>query len=431
MPVLTSTKAISFFTLALLAACAPNPQPPVKMMVMATDPTGTYKTQLVELTTLTQVAAFKSDVVTFAGGARIVIDPQDPLLAAVGGTPTDKQLSEIVQKDKGGDVRGNFIDKSGVLWPADFHTWNMASIYWNIEQSYRYWNGVYGSQDTDELLGARMLYWASFQDLSSGGRDEAKDNALFFPLAQGFLILPFAEPVSAQVVPFSLNLGVMAHEYSHWVFNLRAYGGAYLPAALSNWQNQPALNLLKAIDEGFADFHGYSTTCLGVAGCRPNFLSDSIKESQAVARDISIPGRCMDSGLKTALLTQSPNQFLGSGSQYRVGTLIASSLYQASVKAGGNKLRLMQQALLSSYDDERPGKLGFRQLFDQYATNSSGFTPELVANTIINHVDDPELKRLTCNELLDRLALNCPSLPCDDFLPACPATSAKGTAGCL
>ncbi|MBX7114477.1 MAG: hypothetical protein K1X64_09115 [Myxococcaceae bacterium] len=424
----TTLLAIAVLTV-LWSACAPNPPAPVKMMILAPDATGSYKTQQVEVKTLTDVTAFKGTVADFLGNARIVVDPQDPLLASFGNQPTDAQLSEIVQKDKGGDVRGNFIEKAGVWWPADFHTWNMATLYWNLEQASLYWNDVYGTASSAALTQAKVLYWASYQDLNIG-KDDVTDNALFFSLVPAFVVLPFKEPASLQKVPFSLNLGVVAHEYAHWVFNRRAFAGALLPApANPNWWPN-GFNVVKAIDEGFADFHGYSVTCRTTAGCRPSFLSVSLEDQNlALSRDISNPGRCIDAGLRAAILTQTGPQFLASGNQYRLGTLIATSLFQASLQAG-DKLDLMQKALFDSYDDERPGTPGFKQLFSQYATNPQGFTPELMANTILSHITDPELKRLTCNQLLDRLALECDAPPCMN-LPACPSTSSKGSAGCL
>ena len=40
---------------------------------------------------------------------------------------TDDQRYEVLVKDKGVDVRGHYIDRGGVLWPADFHTWQMVT----------------------------------------------------------------------------------------------------------------------------------------------------------------------------------------------------------------------------------------------------------------------------------------------------------------
>ena len=45
---------------------------------------------------------------------------------------------------------------------------------------------------------------------------------------------------------------------------------------------------------------------------------------------------------------------------------------------------------------------------------------------LLAHITDPQLKAATCGEMLDRLQLNCSSLPCAE-LPACPANTVKGT----
>ena len=66
------------------------------------------------------------------------------------------------------------------------------------------------------------------------------------------------------------------------------------------------------------------------------------------------------------------------------------------------------------------------------------FTPEKVADVIASHVTDPELKKLVCNQLVDRLQLMCSTFPCDplsagvDLTPLahCPATTVRGTTPC-
>jgi hypothetical protein len=48
---------------------------------------------------------------------------------------------------------------------------------------------------------------------------------------------------------------------------------------------------------------------------------------------------------------------------------------------------------------------------------------------ILAHITELDLRRVTCNEFLDRLQLqnDCPALPCPNVLPHCPSSSAAGT----
>ena len=45
-----------------------------------------------------------------------------------------------------------------MLWPADFHTWNMVSAYYNFERSYEYFNDIYDGEvllvdkDTEDFV---------------------------------------------------------------------------------------------------------------------------------------------------------------------------------------------------------------------------------------------------------------------------------------
>ena len=88
-------------------------------------------------------------------------------------------------------------------------------------------------------------------------------------------------------IPFSMNAGVMAHEYAHRVWYYEAWGGTTLCHAanldgstdLNALQNM--LNLINALDEGVADFFG------ALVFGSPNFLAPSVFAELAAPRDLS------------------------------------------------------------------------------------------------------------------------------------------------
>ena len=221
----------------LVAACAPNPAAPVKVMAIVPSLTGAYETRQIELTTITSITRLQGSVVKLVGGVVVEINSADPQQMAAR---TEEEYAKVLEKNGGADVRANFIDKSGVLWPADFHSWNMVTTYFNYEQSFNYFQKIYDGKPTDELLGARVFYWADFTNLDSGSDAKIKDNALWFPPVHAFLLVPFDK---LQKVPFALNIGVIGHEYAHLVFNLKTFGGAGNPAPLQSWTLRP-FNLL-------------------------------------------------------------------------------------------------------------------------------------------------------------------------------------------
>ncbi|MFZ5470977.1 MAG: hypothetical protein ACOZIN_16235 [Myxococcota bacterium] len=405
---------------ALLICCAPGGQAPFRVMALVLGSEGVYETRPVELHTVSDVVALKGSVAQMVGGARVLVDPNDPLLQTNGGNLTDAQLAEVFLKGKGVDVRASYIEKDGVLWPADFHTWNMVTTYFNFEQAFGYFQQIYDGKPTEELLGSKVLYFAEFT-LTEVSPQPQKDNALFFSPVWAFAVLPFE---SLQQIPLSINIGVIGHEYSHRVFNTKVYGGRAIPDPFLRWLGlgaaNPQVNLLKALDEGLADFHAHGVTCVTELGCNPRFFSHSFKDDIVDDRDISKPDKCMSEGLRTALASLPVGTFTGQGLEYEVGTLLAASLYQAGNKSA--QMGVLQKAVISAYDDDSAATPGFRQLIRNNLETPQNFTLSAVLDALLAHLPaGSRLQELTCNEFLDRF-----QVPRGE-LPHCPVSSVKGT----
>lgn len=399
-----------------LWACAPNQKPPAQVMALVPTIKGSFAPQQSELTTVSDVTALKGTVLQVKGGARVRIDPSDPALVQA---MTDDQIKTALLKDQGGDVHVNYVDKSGVLWPADFHSWMMVTTYLNFERANAYYTSILDPNRVPDLLGTTVDYWASFTDLGSGVDKPAQDNALYFSPVKSFLILPFDDQAHPgcdksamgcsdfDLIPLPMNPGVIGHEYGHLVFSHRVFANAAVPAPLAQWSLE-AFNLLKSIDEGFADFHGYGVTCLTQAGCR-YFLPWSIDPTNEVItqRDFTDPSdsKCMTAPLRNALQQLDNSQFLGGSNQYQVGTLFTVSMYQASEKLG--KRDLMQKALVAAYDDDSASNQGLKQFINENLNTPSAFTPEAVVNIIAGHITDPDLQKTFCGEAANRLQLVC------------------------
>jgi hypothetical protein len=430
-------------SLLVCAACAPNPKAPANVMALVPTVKGDFSPFETQLTTVSDVVALKGSVLQMKGGARVRIDPSDPALVAA---MSDDQIKTALLKDQGSDVHVNYVDKSGVLWPADFHSWMMVTTYLNFERANAYYTAIFDGKPTDDLLNTTVDYWASFTDVGSGADKPAQDNALYFSPVKSFLILPFddqsgpgCDKSSAgcsafDLIPLPMNPGVIGHEYGHWVFSHRVYSNAAVPAPLSSWTLEP-FNLLKSIDEGFADYHGFGVTCLTSAGCR-YFLPWSIDSTSDVIaqRDFTDPSdsKCMTPTLRTALTQLDANQFLAQSLQYQTGTLFTVSMYQAGEKLG--KRDLMQKALVASYDDDSASTPGLKQLIDQNLNTPANFIPETVVDTIAAHITDPALLKEFCGEAANRLQLVCDGsntpasgAPCG-FLPHCGNQWVAGTA---
>ena len=348
---------------ALLASCSPETKPPVQVMALvrtagnSSSPGGYYQATQVEIRTLSDAVAVKGSVATLVGGARIRVDGNDPLLMTNGGMLTDEQLANVFLKDEGSAPRASYIEKDGVLWPADFHTWNMVTSYYNLELAFDYFQGMGVPGAT--LAGVRVFYFPSlvFAEL---GPNDIKDNAMYFTPVKSFLVLPFDE---LQQAPLAINAGVMAHEYSHLVFSRLVYENAALPLTLTRWASggqrlQP--NLLKSLDEGLADYHAFGASCRSAFGCDTRLLSTSFEESLVQERDFSRNDLCLSEGLFNGLHTMGVNEFTGLGMHYQVGSVFAAALWRAGESTGQHDA--MARAVLAAYDDSDSRRPGLRQV---------------------------------------------------------------------
>lgn len=407
------------FALAALlaaAACGPAPAPPVKVMILAPSADGTFEPREAELATIGNLTTFKGAVASFIGGARVLVDTQDPLQRDGVERLGDDVRYDVLVKDKGVDPRGHFIERGGIYWPGDFHTWNMTTTYFNFEQAFIYFQALDAADPMGEQLkNMRVMYWP---DVRIESPDPIVDNALYLSFIDSFVIAPFRE---LQKVPLAMNLGVIGHEVSHKVFSTKVYSRAGIAPQLTQWSGQP-FNLLRSLDEGLADFHGYAVTC-NEGQCRDNFLELSLEPGADIAqRQVTRQNACMTEGLRAALQTFTKTQWVQAPELYIYGNLWAAALFQG---AQPGKETAVRTALLTAYDNGGGAKLDLKRLAAQNLNTPQNFTPEAVANTLVlNMPDDMLLKQTLCTQLVTRLNLDCVSFPCDK-LPACPATAIR------
>ncbi|NNC16471.1 hypothetical protein HJC22_12145 [Corallococcus exiguus] len=413
--------------LALATGCEPDSEAPVKVSVLSRSSNGQYVPTQVELTTIEDVVGLKGTVGDLQGGARIVIDVNDPALQ----NATADNVAEVLLKKSGHDVKASYIsqkdEKTGddVLWPADFHSWNMVTSYYNLERANEYFRTVANVKVVSFEPTPTLYYFPEFIQ-AQVSKEPARDNAIFYPVLQSFMVLPFDQ---IQRAPLPLNAAVMAHEYSHLVFNRLAYAGQSLPVALSNWSaGNPSqgANVLKSFDEGLADYHAYGATCRSVSGCDPRFMSTSFDGGPFAgvtdARDLSRGDRCMSALLYARVQQQDVGTFSADGAEYQVGTLLATALYQAG-RSTGQEAQL-QRDIVSAYYDTDPAKPGIYQYTQLVLGDQSQFSLAVPAAAIISHISDLDLRKAVCNEFMDHL-----QIPRELLIGAnlCPASAAGGT----
>lgn len=414
---------VTALTLAALS-CGPNPPAPVRVMAIVPSEANLYEPREVSLTTIGNLTNLTGSIAELTGVARVIVDANDPLQRGGIENLTPEQRFDVIVKDRGAPVRGNFLERGGVQWPADFHTWNMVSTYWNFENAYLYFQDLFASftppQEPTELNKMQVMYFPELRINS----DPITDNALYLSFIRAFAVAPFQKEAR---VPMGMNLGVIGHEVAHKVWSKRVFNDEGVPAPLRTWSGEP-FNLLRSLDEGLADFHGGQSTCRSLAGCRPDFLAVSISdEAYSKQRDISRNDACLDETLRAAVKGFSQDQWVRSRELYLYGNLWAVSLFQAGAANGGQLgVKSLAKDLLTAYDD--PGmKQGFNQLISRNVNNQMAFTPEAVADIITSHVTNVSMRRRLCGELMDRLQLQCTRPDCSDKMPDCAGSSRRTT----
>jgi hypothetical protein len=400
---------------ALLGACEPNKQAPVRVMALIQTNQGTFAPKEVSLESVGDVVALSGTAAKLIGGATIVLNFSDPLIDASGGNLTEDQIRQLFVRNPGAPVQAAYVEKNGVLWPSDFHTWNMVSLYFNFEQAFKYFQAA---RVTAQDIASPTVYYTPYFAIAGGDGPELQqfDNTLFSAPVRAFAILPWDQ---LQQVPLAMNQGVIAHEYSHWVFDQKAYGGRAFPQAIQSWSGLPQLNILKGLDEGLADFHAYGASCQSVAGCNTRWIEPSIGKQVADDRDIALT-RCIDASLYQAVGSFSNDLFLQQGLEYRLGTIIAATLYQTS-KRVPDSLGTVEQAVVSSYTDANGASPGMEQILTNNLTNPQAVTLEALLNAVMAHTPALDVRTEMCNRFIDQLKLN------PQLMPACPNTAAGGT----
>lgn len=159
--------------------------------------------------------------------------------------------------------------KSGSSYGAlDSDSLFALSLYYSIEQSYLAFQkyGVDFNTVVPNLSETRIVHEAKSTYGSGNSKKEIHDNAEFLAnryQANGQLNVKnffFSYPnVEVKDVPLGLNVGVMAHEFSHLVFHWQFFENAYRNLNFVN-TTKPTENTLAALDEGLADYFGFMTS---------------------------------------------------------------------------------------------------------------------------------------------------------------------------
>lgn len=392
------------------------------MAVLQWNPeSGAYELRTAEVTTLEDLHALRGEAATPIGNAEIIIEG-----GRLANVETEKQFRDAVLENAGGRVEAQFIDSGGVLYPADFHSLNLATTYFNFEQSRKYL--LQRGLEPDKLHGVPFYY---FPDVRLFGSEQARqvDNAAWFPLLRSFVLYPFD---ALQDIPLAMNQGVIAHEYAHGLFNAEVLGESWIPRYLAMWctdascAEERGLRMIGILEEGFAD-----AWAIGVTG-DPRFTRRSLYYL-GDARDPSPTHPAADRYCYSQarfekhidegrdLAPADRDQDWGER-QYEIGTMVAATLYRAGRNDEGvweqARYDRVMDALLASY--RRTGDRSLAALVSADDTGAAFGQFAAIARAVIEGAgDDTEIRNALCAAWMDRFAI-----PAEELGPLCDGVTA-------
>lgn len=330
-------RKLAWAGLVFAAACGPDTGPKTVHVFGFNPDTKQYGYFDAKLETLADLPSMRGDVVSFVGGADVIID----VLEAVN----DPKSVKTFRAEGGGPPSCAFDDvgRPG-LQAEDFDSLAMASSYWALERAKAFF--VAAGVQKGELNTLNAYYNPRFQAFTKLIPTFwfMTDNAAYAPPFDGFLIVPH---IQLSDVPFSMNLGVMAHEYGHKVHNHLVERDARSPHWQSDDWTVGAANQIRAADEGLSDVWG------GTITGDSNYIWPSIATATGISidRDMAkkrvIPQFEVDFALTTDSNLSRTDQSGKSRSfdPHTLGAYLAAALWQLGGDVGDRQriaLRVLQ-----------------------------------------------------------------------------------------
>lgn len=293
---------MQFLRIAALLVVGCTPTPTLMRVVDQVSPDGLYTTRDVPIGPDLDLHRVADSHARFVVNATI---HEHRLMAVDRGTARDSMVSG------GGMPSARWLPEGGVAVPLDYDTLNLFSSYVHLREAQTFFEGL----QVDVATEMSVIYYHPEIDDRTASLPKT-DNAAFLANVDAFLLLPME---ILQDVPFSMNPGVLAHEFSHRVFYYEAWGARMFEILLRDLltlQDLHTWNLIRALDEGVADYFG------ALLADDPRFLRGSVFASLSEARDLDVL-RVMPAAWSTG----SEPSFEGVYDPYALGSVIASTLW--------------------------------------------------------------------------------------------------------
>lgn len=365
----------------------------VKMLVLAYDAGtngGEYRLVIARVTTLHDLRTMDGDAAKILGGAEIVVD-FDQL--AKENPQTADEVARLTTRTAGRPVDFAYFEVDGVIHPEDFHSLDIATTYYNFEKAHLFFSDVNAA-----LYNMPVQYLAKVSEGPAAHLARLTDNAFYDTITRQFLVLPFRD---VKELPLGMNVGVVAHEYTHAVFANRFYKQDGIPWLAHKLWAEPdkyarAANLEKSVNEGLADLFG------ALVSGDPSFMRKSMSTITDTRRLDPDQPRCYTAELKQHLEGDAAAAY----DPYPVGSVLASALWATVADAGDRQTQYAGGVV--------DGMLELGSRFQQKdADVTLADAVDAVAGTLIG-----DLKPKACGLLLDRFHLTAAQVPtCTEVRP--------------
>ncbi len=261
-----------------------------------------YRLVEASVETLEDPRSVDGEVVYLRAGGRIVMDEANP--------ETQEEFEQALRISGSTTPKASYEVSGGLVSAWDFDSLMMLTLYHHFEKAAFFFENIGVDRD---VVGRLPVYYAPRLEVFIP-INLLTDNAAYAFTMDAFL-MPRQFFLSG--IPFAANRGVIVHEYSHAVFNRLVHGDARAPEYLVAPWPDPAINRMRALDEGVADIFG------GLATQDPNFISPSIAEDEfEIDRDLSVERQYTES-LYNRVQSEDSALF----NPYELGSVIASTVW--------------------------------------------------------------------------------------------------------
>jgi hypothetical protein len=297
-----------------VSSCKPdelNTDQPIRARIL-TPTDGSYALQDVTFETLHSLHTVSGSIGKIWGhaSASLEADPEEIIATA---------NPDGLYRTRGRSVDLDFIVENDVAVPLNFPSMEILALYYNFERTVLTWQEDLGLP-FDEIGLPRVFYNPSLSVSREGVSTELSIvmNAAYL---SGIKDLWFFKTSAKEQVPVKMNLGVVAHEFGHFIFDYR-----FARLDPEAYETEFVTNdyLLSGINEGLADFFSYMVTG------NPDEFGKSLPQ---IADERNLPVSWTLNTLRNADCQ---------GGFYCAGSILASALYEIANSPGQTRMSVGQ-----------------------------------------------------------------------------------------